>query len=234
MFTWCSASDARHVAQQPGRSSAFTSMEATKMPPAGRSSHSTSMSRSRLAGRQRHGVGAVGPVDRHAAAPGDEAHDLVAGHRRAAARQPHHDVVEALDVHAGARRLAGTVAARRAAPWWAAAPRASGSPRAAAAWRPARRPTWPTRGSRRWRRRARRGRRSSGRRGDLVEHGRPGASGPGRPSRRSCLDQLLRARSRVASSRRSRENHWRILLAARGVRRSAASPGWARRPRPSR
>ena len=55
------------------------------------------------------GVGAVGAVHRDAAAAGDEAHDLVAGHRRAAPRQPHHHVVEALDVHArgAAARRAG-------------------------------------------------------------------------------------------------------------------------------
>src|SRR5581483_8909462 len=46
------------------------------------------------------GVGAVGAVDRHAPAPGDEADDLVAGHRRAAARQPHQHVVEPFDVDA--------------------------------------------------------------------------------------------------------------------------------------
>ena len=59
------------------------------------------------------GVGAVGAVHRHAAAAGDEAHDLVAGHRRAAPRQPHHHVVEPLDVHAGGAALgpAGALAA---------------------------------------------------------------------------------------------------------------------------
>ena len=41
-------------------------------------------------------------LHRHAATPGDEAHDLVAGHGRAAPRQAHEDVVEPLDVHAGA------------------------------------------------------------------------------------------------------------------------------------
>ena len=50
---------------------------------------------------QAHRVRAVGAVDRDAAAAGDEAHDLVAGHRRAAPREAHHHVVEALDVHAG-------------------------------------------------------------------------------------------------------------------------------------
>ena len=61
-----------------------------------------------LPGRQRHGVGAVGPVHRHAAAPGDEPDDLVAGHRRAALRQPDHDVVEALDVDADVWRSPAT------------------------------------------------------------------------------------------------------------------------------
>ncbi len=49
------------------------------------------------------GVAAVGPVDADAPAPGDKADDLVARHRRAAARQPHHQIVHALDVHAHLR-----------------------------------------------------------------------------------------------------------------------------------
>ena len=49
---------------------------------------------------QAHRVRAVGAVHRDAAAPRDEAHDLVAGHRRAATRQADHHVVEPLDVHA--------------------------------------------------------------------------------------------------------------------------------------
>ena len=62
-----------------------------------------------LARRQRHRVCAVGAVHRHATAARDEPHDLVAGHRRAAARQAHHDVVEPFDVHTGGRPLlAGT------------------------------------------------------------------------------------------------------------------------------
>src|SRR4029079_14664020 len=50
---------------------------------------------------QAHRVRAVGAVDRHTAAAGDETHDLVAGHRRAATRQAHHHVVDALDIYAG-------------------------------------------------------------------------------------------------------------------------------------
>ena len=49
---------------------------------------------------QAHRVRAVGAVHRDATTTGDEAHDLVAGNRRAATREPDHDVVEALDVHA--------------------------------------------------------------------------------------------------------------------------------------
>ena len=66
---------------------------------------------------QRHGVGAVGAVHRHAAAPGDEAHDLVARHRRAAPGDAHHHVVEALDVDAdlAARRAAAMAASRASA-----------------------------------------------------------------------------------------------------------------------
>ena len=48
---------------------------------------------------QARAVGAVGPVDRHTTAAGDEAHDLVAGYRGAAPGEAHEDVVEALDVH---------------------------------------------------------------------------------------------------------------------------------------
>ena len=51
-------------------------------------------------GAQAEGVGAVGAVHRHAAAAGDEAHDLVARNRRAAPGEPHHHVVEAFDVDA--------------------------------------------------------------------------------------------------------------------------------------
>ncbi len=57
-------------------------------------------------------VGAVVAVHRDAATLGDETHDVVAGHRRTAAREVDHDVVEALDVDAaavrrGARRARG-------------------------------------------------------------------------------------------------------------------------------
>ena len=81
---------------------ATTSMVATNTPDE-RWSHSTSMSRSRDRLASDGGVGAVGPVDRHPPAPGDEADDLVAGHRGAAPRQPDHQVVEALDVDADGR-----------------------------------------------------------------------------------------------------------------------------------
>ena len=64
-------------------------------------------------GGQAAGVRAVGPVDRDAAAPGDEPDDLVAGHRGAAAREPDEDVVETLDVHPG--RAAARVAPGRPA-----------------------------------------------------------------------------------------------------------------------
>ncbi len=88
MLTWCVGQRRGHVAQQPRRSSALTSMTATKVPRSS-SSHSTSIRRSAWP-LQRHGVGAVGAVHRHAAATGDEADDLVARHRRAAPRQAHH------------------------------------------------------------------------------------------------------------------------------------------------
>ena len=71
----------------------------------------------RLLAHQALGVGAVGAVHRHAAAAGDEADDVVAGHRRAAPRQAHQDVVEPLDVHADGGPW--TVAADRA---WSARP----------------------------------------------------------------------------------------------------------------
>ncbi len=108
---------------------------------------------------ERLGVGAVGPVHRDAAAPGDEAHDLVAGHRGAAARETHHDVVEALDVHPGlgvarpgrpARRphRGGELLLTGGVDVLEVAAQALGD-------RPC-----PTRGARRWRRTGRRGRRT--------------------------------------------------------------------------
>src|SRR5690606_31130985 len=54
-------------------------------------------------------VGAAALVDGHTAAPGDVAHDVVAGHRAAAARQPHQHVVDALDLH----RLGGVAGGQR-------------------------------------------------------------------------------------------------------------------------
>ena len=67
-----------------------------------------------LAVGQRHGVGAVGAVHRDTAAPRDEAEDLVARHGRAAARQAHHQVVEALHVHTSGRAVLGARAPRLA------------------------------------------------------------------------------------------------------------------------
>ena len=49
-----------------------------------------------------HDVGAVGAVHGHAVPPGDEADDLVAGHRGAAPRQAYPDIVVARDDHARA------------------------------------------------------------------------------------------------------------------------------------
>ena len=48
-------------------------------------------------------------MHRYSASSSDETHDLVARHRSAAARQPHHDVVETFDVDA----RAGVVTAAR-------------------------------------------------------------------------------------------------------------------------
>ena len=47
-------------------------------------------------------VRAVVAVHRHASTLGDEAHDVVAGHGRAAPREVDHDVIEPFDVHARA------------------------------------------------------------------------------------------------------------------------------------
>ena len=52
-----------------------------------------------LGGGQRHCIGAIVSMHRHAAAAGDETHDLVARHGRAALRQTDEDVVETLDVY---------------------------------------------------------------------------------------------------------------------------------------
>ena len=88
MFTWYSESTWATSRSSFDRSSASTSTDTTNV--AGWSwSHSTSMSRSAWFD-QPGGVGAVGAVHRDAPAAGDEAHDLVAGHRRAAPRQADH------------------------------------------------------------------------------------------------------------------------------------------------
>ena len=148
------------------RSSASTSTDTTKV--AGWSwSHSTSMTRSAWLD-EAGGVGAVGAVHRDAAAAGDEAHDLVAGHRRAAPREPHHHVVEPLDVHAGGAPLGASGALRRAGGGDGQLLLAAAQLLSAAAARP----PWPTRGSRRWRRTAPRGRRSACAARDVVQRRR--------------------------------------------------------------
>src|SRR5690606_26203442 len=58
-------------------------------------------------GYQPRQIRAVALVDRHAAAPGDVADDLVTGHRAAAPRQPHKHVVDALDLDRLGRVAAG-------------------------------------------------------------------------------------------------------------------------------
>ena len=89
----------RHVAQQlRARSKASISTETTYALGA-LWSHSTSMTRSTCVRRLAPLAQSVRWTDTPAA-PGDEAHDLVAGHRGAAPRQPHEDVVESFDVHA--------------------------------------------------------------------------------------------------------------------------------------
>ena len=160
---------------------------------------------------QAHRVGAVGAVHRDAAAAGDEAHDLVARNRGAAARQPHHDVVETLDVHAdvavrrvpGARGGRATVTGSCSSP-----PRSSRWMRCTTALAD----TWSSPiadvervevgvvqllGDLRHRRRRR----------QLLHR---------QPSRRSAFTSSSRPAS-IASTRRSRENHCRIFERARGV-----------------
>ena len=165
--------------------------------------------------QQRLDVGAVGAVHRDAAAAGDEADDRVARHRGAAAGELDPDVVGAHDhdarVAAARRRSArvgrgglGEVLARRP-------PRR----RASATRRPhdvLRR----TRGPRRPRRTARRCRRSAARwpgRSATRASSAAAAAGP------ACASpwRWRPCRCSIASSRRSLENHWRILLRARGL-----------------
>ena len=86
------------------RSRALSSTAATKLPGAVPVPFDLDHA-AHLAGGQGGGVGAVAAVHADAPAPGDEADDLVARHRRAAPRQPHHDVVEALDVDTDALAL---------------------------------------------------------------------------------------------------------------------------------
>ena len=183
MFTWCSADGVRHVPQQlrpverlhldRGDERALAALVVPLD-----LDHAGGLGR-----RQRHGVGAVGPVHADAAAAGDEPDDLVARHRRAAPREPHHHVVEALDVHAdGALGLA--LAPRRAHRdrelllLLAAAERAG---------RAAGRPTCPTRGARRWPAPARRGRCSSAPSPRAASTSEASSFCTGRPSRRSSL-----------------------------------------------
>ena len=214
MLTWWSASDAATSRSSRARSSASTSIETTKVP----SCVVVPLDLDEpvaLAGGERHGVGAVGAVHRHAAAPGDEADDLVARHRGAAPRQPHHHVVEALDVHArrrgarprgprGGRAVVGQLllAARVAAAQLLREPLRD---------RLGRHVALADRGVQRLEV------------GVVAATRRPSSSSvgrasfwTGRPSRRSALTSSSRPVS-MASSRRSRENHWRIFVAARGV-----------------
>ena len=103
MLTWWSRERVGDVAQQP-RAVERDHLDAG--PEHGRvalaPSQSTSIMRVACSLPQRHRVGAVGAVHADAAATGDEADDLVAGHRRAAVGEPHEHVVEALDVDADA------------------------------------------------------------------------------------------------------------------------------------
>ena len=110
MFTWCSASSVRDVTQQPR---AVERLDLDRDDERGLLvvvplDFDQPLGMLDEPGRVR----AVGAMHRDAAATGDEAHDLVARHRSAAPREPHHHVVEALDVHAGgatrgSRRVSG-------------------------------------------------------------------------------------------------------------------------------
>ena len=166
----------------------------------------------RLLAHQALGVGAVGAVHRHAATAGDEADDVVAGHRRAAPRQADEDVVETLDVDADGAIAGG--AADRAG--WARRPRTARH-RCPARTRgpPSARSTVPRRGARRSPPAPSRGRRTSWPRSrwraTLLSQMRCN----GRPSRRNSLVSSSRPAS-IMSTRRSRLNHCRILLRARG------------------
>ena len=178
------------------------------------SSHSTSIRRSLVSPASASAFDAVLPVDRDAAAAGDEADDRVARHRRAAPREPHHDVVEALDVDPG--RAGTTVRSGAAAGAPSSAAALSSPPRSVAlrgAGRRLRAETWPSpiAAYRRVEVGVAERRRRLGEQGGRARR----ASAPGRPSRRSALTSSSRPLS-MASSRRSRENHWRILLRARG------------------
>ena len=112
MFTWCSESTSATSRSSFERSSASISTDDHVV--AGRVVVPLDVDDPVGLALQAQRVGAVGAVHRDAAAAGDEAHDLVAGHRRAAAREPHHHVVETFDVHAGGRVARGSGPRRRA------------------------------------------------------------------------------------------------------------------------
>ena len=222
----------RHVAQQPRPVERLHLDRRHEDAVSASPSHSTSMSRSLCPRRQRHRVRAVGAVHRHAAATRDEADDLVAGHRRAAPRQPHHHVVEPLDVHA---RAVGALAAGAA--WRTVIGSCSSSaPRPRAGSRATRWATRPRRDVVLADRGVQRVEVGVAHRDGRVRRARrvPTSFCTGRPSRRIALTSSSRPVS-IASSRRSRENHWRILLrGAWATRRSSASRATGPRPRPSR
>ena len=233
MLTWCVGQRraTRRAAGGTGRGPC-TSIDADERAGAGRSSHSTSISRSRLAGRRatRRWRSRLRCTDTPRprvtkpmiSSPGTGVQQR--DRRTMTSSRP------STCTPAPARWPPRRGAARR--PWWAAAPRGSGSPLRS------RRLTRAATDSGRHvvladgACRARRGRRSSGRSATSSSTLAPASFCTGRPSRRSALTSSSRPVSR-ASSRRSRENHWRILLAAPwGADDLQPVLRRARRPRP--
>ena len=212
MLTCCSLSELATSRSSFERSSATTSTAARNNAFDWSPSHSTSIEARRLLGHQAHGVGAVGAVHRHAAAAGDEADDLVARHRRAAARQAHQHVVEALDVHAGVVARSRGAAARGST---VAGSCSSVVAVRSAAGHLAGDGRGPTRGPRRWPRAASRGRRTTRPRSRRPARRWSTCAAPAGPRGGTPWSSSSRPDSTM-SSRRSRENHCLILLRARG------------------
>jgi hypothetical protein len=189
---------------------------------------STSMSRSRLRRSESALVQSLA-VDRHAVATGDEADDGVAGHRGAAAGELDPHVRRCRRRRRPGRLLRTRLRARDGTVASARSSLVASSPRA---WpRAATRRAGPRRGPRRRRRRGCRCRSSAARSATAVRLSADISRCSGRPClRRSLGDRVLALLDRLLAAFLGEP--LRILLRARGLARTRASPATGRRRRP--